>query len=67
MTNAEAAVILAREIMMGDDEWNEAIEKAVAALSFTEEVKIEVIEHHTFAKPEEVNNIDFPNSSSENK
>ena len=59
MTNAEAAVILAREIMAGDDEWNEAIQKAVAALSFTEEVKIEVIEHHTFAKPEDTTGLKF--------
>lgn len=67
MTNAEAAIILAREIMACDDEWNEAIRKAIDALCRTEEVKIEVIEKHTFAKPEEVNDIDFPNSSSENK
>ena len=66
MTNAEAAVILAREIMAGD-EWNEAIQKAVAALSFTDEVKIEVIEKHTFAKPDEVEDIDFPGTGRENK
>lgn len=30
-------------------------------------VKVEVTEVHTFAKPDEVNNLDFPNSSSENK
>ena len=66
MTNAEAAVILAREIMAGD-EWNEAIQKAVAALSFTDEVKIEVIEKHTFAKPDEVEDIDFPGTGREDK
>ena len=59
MTNAEAALILAREIMMGDDEWNEAIQKAVDALSKTAEVKIEVIEHHTFAKPEDTSGLKF--------
>lgn len=30
-------------------------------------ITIEVEEHHTFAKPEEVNKLDFPNSSSEDK
>ena len=30
-------------------------------------VKIEVTEHHTFAKPDDVSNIDFPSTSSEDK
>lgn len=31
----------------------------------TKITEIEITEHYTFAKPEEVNNLDFPNSSSE--
>ena len=30
-------------------------------------VKIEVTEHHTFAKPDDVSDLDFPGVSSENK
>ena len=30
-------------------------------------VKIEVTEHHTFAKPDDVEDLDFPNASSEDK
>ena len=81
MTNAEAINILIEikeEIEFEHDSFeqdskvyiekvSEAVNKAIAALCFTDEIKIEVIEHHTFAKPEEVNNIDFPNTSSENK
>lgn len=67
MTNAEAAVILAREISACDDEWNEAIEKAVKALTLTAEVKIEIIEKHIFAKPDDVSDLDFPGVSREDK
>lgn len=63
MTNAEAAAILARERSAMDDEWNEAIDKAVAALSFGPE--IEITEIHVFAKPEDVSDIDFPGTSRE--
>ena len=30
-------------------------------------VKIEVTEHHTFAKPDDVSDLDFPSTSSEDK
>lgn len=45
------------------------LEVAIEALYYCSKecILIEVTEHHTFAVPENVDNIDFPNSSSENK
>ena len=45
-----------------DEDDIEAIEMAVAAL-VSRPIKIEITEHHIFATPEKVNNIDFPNST----
>ena len=45
----------------------EALSIASAALDTIEFIKIEVIENHTFAKPDDVEDLDFPNVSSEDK
>ena len=45
----------------------EALSMASAALDTIECIKIEVTEHHTFAKPDDVSDLDFPGVSSENK
>ena len=44
----------------------EAIEMAVAAL-VSRTINIEVTEIHQFAKPDDVNNIDFPGTNREDK
>ena len=68
MTNTEAARILIgimEDIEIEQDskyyigQCREAIDKAIDALCRTEEVKIEVIEHHTFAKPEDTTGLKF--------
>ena len=64
MTNAEAIQVLMK-IKTSNKQLREAREKAIAALAFGAD--IEVTEIHTFAKPDDVSNIDFPNAGCEDK
>lgn len=71
MTNQEAIQILSAYldfkgfVLYPDEKFYDALETAVASLDTVGAITIDITEHHTFAKPKEVNNIDFPNSSSE--
>ena len=54
----------------GDTPFSEArqfLNLAIYALKQMAPVKIEVTEHHTFAVPDDVEDLDFPSVSSEDK
>ena len=72
MTNQEAIKTLSALLdfkgflIVPDETLYEAIETAVAALSGGH-LKVEITEIHRFAKPDDVNNVDFPGTGREDK
>ena len=73
MTNEEAIKLLSAYldfkamILYPDERFYEAIETAVAALDTVGAITIDITEHHTFANPDDVSNIDFPGTGREDK
>ena len=69
MTNEEAIHVLVKvyNIDTLSEELHEALECAIAALDTAGAITIDITEHHTFAKPDDVSDLDFPGVSSEDK
>lgn len=73
MTNEKAIQVLSAYldfksfVLYPDETFYEAVETAVAALDTAKCIQIDITEHHTFAKPDDVSDLDFPGVSSEDK
>lgn len=65
MTNEKAIQVISAYldfkgfVLYPDETFYEALECAVAALDTVKCIQIEVTEHHTFAKPDDVEDIKF--------